>query len=504
MIAISVDKMRELERIAIENLNIPSVLLMEDAAYGLISALKQELGDLAFKRVCVVCGKGNNGGDGYAIARLLHLLGSEVTILPVSDITTLSGDVKTNCEITKNIGVPFVTELPECDIIIDAIFGTGFHGSVSPDIEKTINDINSSNSYVASVDIMSGLSANDGQGSIFVCADLCVSFGYAKYGLFFHPAKGAYKKLITVPISIPECNDGCEIITKTTFDEIPKRQPDSHKGAFGKALAFVGSYGMAGAAILSGSAILKSGAGMATVATADILIETLAHRFPSVMTHPLPTVDGDFSDDAAELILKKAQGMNALLIGCGLGQSEKTKNAVISILKNIKIPTVIDADALNILAENIDILKEKKADFILTPHILEFSRLSGYAISEIKKNPYYLAREFSTKYGVTLILKDSVTVIADKDGKTAINASENSGLATAGSGDVLAGVVTSLISQSIAPFVAAKLAVYIHSSAGRLAADSLGEYGMTSSDILENVPSAFVEPCDITPFIKEL
>lgn len=504
MIAISVEKMRELENHAIEKFNIPSALLMENAAYGFVSALKQEISDLNKKKVCVVCGKGNNGGDGYAIARLLHLSGAKVTILPVCDIVALSGDAKTNCEIAKTMGIPFVRELPDCDIIVDAIFGTGFHGEVSPDIERIINDINNTNSYVASVDIMSGLSASNGQGEIFVRADLCVSFGYAKYGLFLHPAKGAYKKLITVPISIPECNDGCEIITKKTFDEIPKRQPDSHKGTFGKALAFVGSYGMAGAAILSGSAILKSGAGMATVATADNLIPSLAHYFPSVMTCPIPTVDGDFSDDAAELILKKSQAMDAFLIGCGLGQSAKTKEAVITILKNIKIPTVIDADALNILAENLDVLKEKCADFILTPHILEFSKLSGYEVSKIKKNPLALAKEFSTKYGVTLILKDSVTVITDKDEKTAINPSENSGMATAGSGDVLAGIATSLLSQSIAPFEAAKLGVYIHSSAGKLSADALGEYGMTSSDILENVPPAFVEPCDITPFIKEL
>lgn len=504
MIAISVEKMRALEKSAIEKFNIPSILLMEDAAYGFVSALKQETDDLNQKRICVVCGKGNNGGDGYAIARLLHLSSAKVIILPVCDTASLSGDAKTNCEIAKTMGIPFVAKLPECDIIVDAIFGTGFHGTVSSDIEKIINEINKSNSYIASIDIMSGISADSGQGEVFVCADLCVSFGYAKQGLFFHPAKGAYKKLIVAPISIPQCSDGCEVITQKTFDKIPKRQPDSHKGTFGKALAFVGSYGMAGAAILSGSAILKSGAGMATVATADILIKTLAHRFPSVMTYPIPTVDGDFSDDAAELILKKSQGMDALLIGCGLGQSEETKKTVISILKNIKIPTVIDADALNILAQNLNVLREKSADFILTPHILEFSRLSGFAVEEIKKNPLVLSTEFAKKYGVTLILKDSVTVIADKDGKTAINVSENSGMATAGSGDVLAGIAASLLSQSIAPFEASKLAVYIHSSAGRLAADTLGEYGMTSSDILENVPSAFLSSCDITPFIKEL
>jgi len=156
------------------------------------------------------------------------------------------------------------------------------------------------------------------------------------------------------------------------------------------------------------------------------------------------------------------------------------------------------------LAENLEILKEKKTDFVLTPHILEFSRLSGYTVEEVKKDPYSLAKEFAKKYSVTVILKDSVTVIADKDGKTAVCPAENSGMATAGSGDVLSGIATSLLSQGIAPLKAAKLAVYIHSSAGNMACDNLGEYGMTSTDILEHVPMAFVSPCDITPFIKEL
>ena len=504
MIAISPQKMRELETSAIEKLNIDSSLLMEDAAYGFVLALNQEITDINSKKVCVVSGKGNNGGDGFAIARLLAFKGSEVFILPVCDTALLKGDAKKNFEITKNMGIPFVDKLPKCDIIIDAIFGTGFHGTVSSDIKTIIEDINKSDAYIASVDIPSGVSSENGQGDTFVCCDLCVTFGYAKYGMFFHPAKGAYKKLAVVPISIPSCNEGAEIITEKTFYEIPKRKQNSHKGTFGKVLAFVGSYGMAGAAILSGSAVLKSGAGMATVATADTAISSLTQHFPSVMTFPIPTTDGDICDNSADLLLKKSEGMDALLLGCGLGTSKNTKNCVVSILKNTKIPTVIDADGLNILAENTDILKEKKADFILTPHILEFSRLSGYSVDEIKKNPYTLAKEFATQYGVTLILKDSVSVIADKNGKTAISICENSGMATAGSGDVLAGVVASLLSQSIAPYDAAKLGVYIHSSAGKISADALGEYGMTSSDILENVPEAFLSPCDITPDIKEL
>ena len=504
MIAVSVKKMQELEAFAIQKFNIPSILLMEDAAYGFVSALKCEFDDLQQKSICVVCGKGNNGGDGYAIARLLHLLGAKVLIFSVCDTKDLSNDAKTNCDIAKNMGIEFVDSLSEYDIIIDAIFGTGFHGDVSADIAKIIDCINNSNSFIASVDIPSGLSAEDGQGTHFVHADLCVSFGYAKCGHFLYPAKSAYKKLVVAPISIPECSDGCSVITEKTFFEIPKRSKNSHKGTFGKALAFVGSSGMAGAAILSGSAILKSGAGMATVATADSLITSLAHHFPSVMTYPIPTNDDGLCDGAARLILEKSKDMNSFLMGCGLGQSESVKKAVKELIKNIKIPTVIDADGLNILSEEIDILKEKKADFILTPHIKEFSRLSGYTIDEIKKSPLKKATEFAKAYGVTLILKDAITVIADECGNTAICPAENSGMATAGSGDVLSGIAASLLSQSIAPFIAAKLAVYIHSAAGRIAANSLGEYGMTSTDILNSVPTAFIEATDIAPIIKEL
>ena len=504
MIAVSVEKMRKLEIDAQEKLNIPSILLMENAANGFVSALKGEIFTIKEKSVCVVCGKGNNGGDGYAIARLLAFGGASVSVFSVCDTGSLLGDAKTNFDIVKAMGIPFVDKIKKCDIIVDAIFGTGFHGDISQDIKNVIACINNNGSYVASVDIPSGLSAQSGQGTVYVKADLCVTFGYAKSGHFIHPAKSSYKKLVVAPISIPKCCDDCSVITDKTFFKIPKRDSNSHKGSFGKALAFVGSKGMAGAAILSGSAILKSGAGMATVAAPDSIIPSLAHHFPSVMTYPLPTENGELCENSAELIIEKSRDMNALLMGCGLGQSDITKKTVLSLIENIKIPMVIDADALNILAENIDALNSKKADVILTPHIKEFSRLSGYSISQIKENPLKLSTEFSKKYGVTLILKDAVTIIAHKGEKLIISPAENSGMATAGSGDVLAGVVAGLLSQGIAPLTAAQLAVYIHSAAGRIAAEKIGEYGMTSTDILECVPMAFVEKINITPYIKEL
>lgn len=504
MIAVSVEKMRELEAYAIEQLNIPSILLMENAAQGFVQALKAQLGDISSKKIFVVCGKGNNGGDGYAIARLLHFAGAQVAIHSICDTNTLAGDAKINCDIVKNMSIPFVDTLDNYDIIVDAIFGTGFHGDVSEDIKPVIDYINNSISYVASVDIPSGLNADNGQGKTFVTADLCVTFGYAKTGLFLHPARTAYKKLVITPISIPEVCDDCYVITSDTFNEIPERNKNSHKGTFGKAMAFVGSQGMAGAAILSGSAILKSGAGMVTVATEDTIIPSLAHHFPSVMTYPVPTKSGKLCSDAAELILKKSKEMTAFLLGCGLGQSDATKKTVETLISNLGIPMVIDADGLNILSQNIDLLKKKKANIILTPHIAEFSRLSGLSISQIKENPIDAAKHFAHTYEVTVILKDSVTVISAPDGKTAICPAENSGMATAGCGDVLAGIVTSLLSQGIAPFDAARLGVYIHSAAGRISANESGEYGMTSEDVLNNVPLAFMSKTDIAPHIKEL
>lgn len=503
MIAVSVEEMRKLEIDAQEKLNIPSVLLMENAAFSFVSALKSEI-SVKGKSVCVICGKGNNGGDGYAIARLLYLSGALVSVYSVCDTALLSGDAKINFDIVKAMEIPFVKEIKNSEIIVDAIFGTGFHGTVDDNTKNIIDKINQSGSYVASVDIPSGLSAANGQGNIYVKSDLCVTFGYAKIGHFLNPAKSSYKKLVIAPISIPESDSKCHIITDKTFLEIPKRSKNSHKGTFGKALAFVGSNGMAGAAILSGSAILKSGAGMATVATSDCIISSIAHHFPSVMTYPLPTENDELCQNAAELIKNKSKGMNSLLIGCGLGQSLITKKTVLSLIETVEIPMVIDADGLNILSQDIGVLNNKKADIILTPHITEFSRLSGYSVSQVKENPVELAKEFSKKYNVTVILKDAVTVIAHKGEETFICPAENSGMATAGSGDVLAGVAAGLLAQGMTPMFSAELSAYIHSAAGRIAADSLGEYGMTSTDILNCIPKAFVEKKNITPYIKEL
>ena len=495
MKAITVETMQNLEYKAINEYGIPSIVLMENAACGFVSALKNNFGDLKGRKVLVVCGKGNNAGDGYAISRLLHFGGAKVFVLPVFDTELLTSDAKTNADVAKNMGVTFIKDLgDEYDIIIDAIFGTGFRGEVKTPVKEIIQKINQSNAYIASVDVPSGVSLSGDTDDCFILCDLCVTFGYAKLYQFTGAAQGSFKKLIVAPISIPEPEEFSYLITKDTFSLLPKREPISHKGTFGKVLAYIGSYGMAGAAILSGGAILKSGAGMATIAAPDDIIPTIAHEFPSVMTYPV-------GEDTIQGLPEKAQGMDSVLIGCGLGTKDITRSAVAALIDCNK-PTVIDADGLNILSENIDLINGKNV--VLTPHIAEFSRLCGVGVDNIKKNPVGHLKDFCTHYGVCVVLKDAVTIICDKNGHLAICNAPNSGMATAGSGDVLAGIITSMLAQGLSTFDAAAAGVYVHSAAGAMAKEKLGEAGMTSADILSFVPKAFMSPVDITPHIKEL
>lgn len=493
MKAITVETMRNLENKAINEYGIPSIVLMENAAHGFVTALFSEYGNPKGKKICVLCGKGNNAGDGYAIARLLHLGGTKVDVLPVFDTEILTGDAKTNADALKNMGVSFIKDLDnEYDILIDAIFGTGFHSELSSPVKEIIEKANKSNAYIASVDVPSGVSLTDATSDCFIKCDLCVTFGYAKLYQFTGGTQSSFKKLNIAPISIPEPEDFSYLVTEETFSLLPERQAISHKGTFGKVLAYVGSYGMAGAAILSGGAILKSGAGMVTVAVPDDIIPAIAHDFPSAMTLPL-SENTDISE--------KTKVMDALLVGCGLGTSDISKTRL-SALIDCNKPMVIDADGLNLLSESIDLIKEKNV--VLTPHIAEFSRLCGVSIENIKENPIKYLKDFCARLGACVVLKDAVTIICDKNGRLAICHAPNSGMATAGSGDVLAGIITSMLAQGLSTFDAAAAGVYVHSAAGAMAKEKLGEAGMTSADILSFVPKAFMSPVDITPHIKEL
>lgn len=509
---LDVKNMREAERISTEDYAIPSILLMENAAEGFISALTNEVGSISCKKIRVFCGSGNNGGDGFAIARLCTLHGADVSITILCDMEKISGDAKTNLDIVRKMGIPFVSieSSLDCDIIVDAIFGTGFHGEMTGDARSASLLINKSQAYVASVDIPSGVNADTGEASVSsVFADLCVTFGAIKVGQLFFPAREHFKKLIKTDISIPAnvINDLCKIyniIDNHILNNLPERKENSHKGSFGKLLAFVGSKGMSGAAVLSVSSALKSGVGVTVAAIPECIYDATASSIISSLTMPLPCKNDVLSNSSVDLVIEESIKYDAVLAGCGIGNSENAKKIVYRLITEVNKPIVIDADGLNAISKSPDILYKKKGEIILTPHVMEFSRLSGLLVSEIKENPIKCATDFAVKYDITVVLKDSVTVVATKTGDCYILSSANSGLAKAGSGDILAGLIAGLLSQGLDAASASACGVYIHAASGIVCRDRLGSFGMTSEDILSSIPLVFKENIDILPDIKEL
>ncbi|MBR5156216.1 MAG: NAD(P)H-hydrate dehydratase [Clostridia bacterium] len=500
---VTADMMRELEEISFSEYGVSSLVMMENAAQGFCEKLESETGSVCGKKINIFCGRGNNGGDGFAIARLLSVRGANVTVFIAFNPDELKKDARTNYELAVKFGISiseFTGLTGDCDIVIDALYGIGFHGDIEGEELEMVNKINSSGAFVASVDMPSGASANDGSvAKTCVKADLTVTFGAAKIGQFLYPAKKRVGKLVVSEISIP--NDVLNSYDSKLFvlDEsieafLPEREENSHKGSFGKVLAFCGSKGMCGAAVMASEAILKSGAGMATLATPKCISDIAAQKLTEVMTLSLPSDDGESVSKTAFAILKeKLSKQDILLCGCGLGTGDGVKETVTKLVSESKKPMIIDADAINALATNINVLKKKNAPAILTPHMVEFSRISGRSVEDICKNRIGTARDFARKFDVTVVLKNADTIIACPDGRVFINAVSNSGMATAGSGDVLSGIIAGLAAQGLDASMSACLGVYIHSLAGQIARQKLVEYSMTALDILNAVPFAFMK-----------
>lgn len=494
MKVVTSEQMRELERIAVEDCKIPSILLMENAAAGFCLALLRIV-DLTKKKIFVFCGKGNNGGDGFAIARHLKNMDFDVSCIIGFDKdkaeNILTKDSYTNYLIAENIGIkiiPFQKMTEKCDVIIDALLGTGLKGAPRKPESDMIKAINESNAYVVSVDIPSGADASTGK--IYddcVCAFYTITFCRTKVGHYLYPCKDYVGQITSVPLSIPKevidnFDTGFYTLNDEIFSFLPKRSDNSHKGDFGKVLAFVGSDNMKGAAILSVSALFKSGVGMVTVASEKSVLNNIVLNIPEAMTLPVET-----ENDEEELLSALSKN-TVLLLGCGIGKSPLAQKLTSTLIKTSENPMVIDADGINNLSENIDILKEKKAPAILTPHIVEFSRLSGLTKKQIEENKIEAALTFAKKYDVILVLKNADTIVATPDGRIYICNISNSGLATAGSGDVLAGIIAGLLAQGASPDIAAAAGVYIHCMSGHFAKCDFGARSMTASDLISGLP----------------
>jgi len=477
-----------------KEMGVPSLILMENAAAAVVGELPADA-----KSFLVVCGSGNNGGDGYAIARLLYCAGKTVHILKCDEPKT--DDSKINYKIAVDLNIPFVTlsDTSEYDVIVDALLGTGLNGTVRNREREIIDYINNSGSFICSVDMPSGTDGKSGLTcGISVKADKTITFALYKQGQLWTDNTG---KLVLKNISIPPEAIEQERIQTYVLDYpfikglLPERASDAHKGSCGKLLVVAGSEGMTGAARLCCEASLRMGTGLLRLAIPKSLNIVMEKTLIEAMTLPVNEHEGAIDVTSAEQILPYLKASDALLIGCGLSTKDGAKEAFRRIVEECKLPMVIDADGLNILAENLDLINGK--DAVITPHIVEFSRLSGLSVEEIYTDRVKAALDFALKYNVTTVLKGKGTVIALPDGHSYINNTGNEGMATGGSGDVLAGMIASLIGQGLSTGDAAVAGVFLHGLCGDIAKEYKGVFSMLPTDMINCI-------CEALDVVKEV
>lgn len=508
-------EIRELDKKATTEFNIPSLILMENAAVGVVDFISEISKEKDFNNILVFCGHGNNGGDGFAIARHLSNRGYNVFVVMIGDIEKISGDAQINFEIVKKISETeenlklFINPKPlnkvnkiinePIDVIIDALLGTGLNSPIREPYLSAINWMNEHKALKIAVDIPTGLSSDNGKilGAAFK-ADFTLTMGLPKIGLLINDGPRVSGILEVVDISYPNALSNSESVKKNLVEDIdiverlPQRPYDAHKYSVGKIFAIAGSAGLTGAAKMSCEAALRTGCGGVLLLTTKKLLNIYAKSLKEVMTFPLDKNNGNyFVETDFEEIQEKINWADVLMIGPGLGQKEETANFVKEIL--LKFPNkkkVIDADGLNILSKFIDERKLSLKNSILTPHYGEFSRLIKKSIEEIKENIFEYGFEFSNKYKVILVLKGSPTIIFSPDGNSYINSTGNSGMATVGMGDVLTGIISSLYSQGLNSLDAAITGVFLHGLAGDIAAIKKGKLSLISSDVIKYIPDA--------------
>lgn len=478
----------------IEYFGVLSAVLMERAALSVVEELeniKQE-----FKTCLIVCGSGNNGGDGFAIARLLYLKGYDVSVLFFGSEQKATEETRRQIDIAKKYKIPVVTEMPEdsYDLVVDSLFGIGLSRNLEGRYYDLIQHLNRMPGYKAAVDIASGINADNGQvmGTAFR-ADLTVTFGFAKIGQILYPGAQYTGKLAVKDIGIDAYGflgnfPAVKTMEKKDLCLVPERAEDGNKGTFGKILIMAGSADMAGAGVLSARAAYAAGGGLVRIFTPEENRTVMQTLIPEAVLITYNT-----REDETEKIINCLDWADVIVLGPGIGTGAFSKKMTETVLKHTEKTCIVDADALNLIAENKDILSTSRADLIVTPHLGEMARLTGIPVSEIKENLLNTARNFSETYHVITVMKDVRTITVLKDGSVFINQSGNSGMATAGSGDVLTGVIAGLAAQGCPAGTAAPLGVYIHGLAGDRKALQKGEYGLLASDLPEGISQVLKE-----------
>ncbi len=502
-------EMMATDRQAIEERGIPGVVLMENAGRACCQYLAENLTDLFPGPVLVVAGKGNNGGDGYVIARILCEAGWQVSTVVLGSESDVSGDAAVMLQIMKNLQFPvsFIrnenalqAEFSTCrpSVIVDALFGTGLRSAIRGLEAEAISLINRSSAVVLAVDIPSGVNASTGQilGSA-VEADFTVTFDTAKIGHGSRPGSDCCGQLEIFDIGIPATgrdplSSQVRLLDAIAAKELlPVRSGFGHKGRFGHLLVVAGSPGKSGAAALAGQSAVRSGCGLVTVAVPASIHDIIEIKLTEAMSCPLHDDRGLLVSDSLDKILELLSERQALAIGPGLGTSDGLEQLMCNLIAELQLPAVIDADGLNLLSRQLDCLAAGHAgQIVLTPHPGEMARLTGLSVSEIEADRYNVARNFSAEHGVIVLLKGPRTVIAAPDGRVNINGSGNDGLASGGSGDILTGLIGGLLAQGLDGFRAASLGAWLHGRCAELVSDHCGSAGMAASDLLPQLPVA--------------
>lgn len=504
-----VEEMRRIDELAAEKFGIPEILLMENAGRAVANVVVEELGGVAGKTICVLVGTGNNGGDALAAARHLMNRGAGVKLLMAGALNAKRKAALLNRDICERLGLSLQMLESErdwekagillrlADGIVDGLLGTGTVGELRPPLLRLVRLVNEAPCPVIAIDVPSGVNADNGTvKDEAINAQVTVTFGLPKVGHFFCPGAACSGRLIVDDIGLPLALLTGQEICQVYLDQATARRlllprpMDAHKGSCGRILAVAGSRGMTGAAALASEAILRSGAGVATLAAASSLQGILAAKLTEVMTWPLPEIQpGVIGDTAAEPLQALAAGYDAVLLGPGLGRAPQTGSLVRQFTQSAEKPLVIDADGLFAFIDHTEELAAAKAPLILTPHLGEMAALLGISTPALREGLLEHCRKAAVDWKAVLVVKSECTLIALPDGQVYLSSTGNAGMATAGSGDVLVGVIAGLLRQTASPEAAALLGVHLHGMAGDLAAEEKGE-GLLAGDILEKLPMA--------------
>ena len=513
MRVLNTDQMREADRRTIDDIGLPSIVLMENAGRQAVAAMEAAFEDLSESRVAVLCGRGNNGGDGFVVARTLVQRGVEALVFLLGSVAEIKGDARANLEILGRIGLTVVeindaqewelhfSEVSECDVIVDAMLGTGFHGRLTGLIETVVADVNGLGVPIVAIDLPTGTSADSHQlEGEAIEATMTVTLAAPKIPLVFPPADSHAGDLVIADIGIPhpliDELDGpyLELLTRERMREIvPARAADSHKGDFGRVLIVAGSLGRTGAAHLAAIGALRSGAGLVTIATPRSCAPIVAAMAPEYMTEALDETPARTVDFAALDRVLEIQA-DVIAVGPGLGQDPGTAAFVHGLVERAGVPLVLDADALNaFIGEPDRLMGRDGVDVIITPHPGEMARLLNTSIEAVQHDRLTHAREFATAHKVHVVLKGHRTIVAGPDGRSFVNLTGNAGMATGGTGDLLTGMIAAWFGQLLDAEAASTLAVYLHGTAGDLAEADEGEAALLASDVAARIGDAILE-----------